>query len=163
MSVNPTPAAERVLDRASARRWRARQPGRVVFTNGVFDLLHAGHIVTLEGARALGDVLVVGVNSDRSARRLAKGAGRPFVPAPDRALLVAALRAVDCVVLFEEDTPASLIADLDPHVLVKGGDYDPAALPGRDSVLARGGDVTVIPLLPGRSTTALVERIRGTT
>ena len=163
MPVNPIPAAQRVLDRASARRWRARQPGRVVFTNGVFDLLHAGHIVALEGARALGDVLIVGVNSDRSAQRLAKGAGRPFVPAPDRALLVAALRAVDCVVLFEEDTPASLIADLDPHVLVKGGDYDPDVLPGRDTVLARGGDVTVLPLLPGRSTTALVERIRGTT
>lgn len=153
----------RVLDRAAARRWRRAQKGRVVFTNGVFDLLHAGHLAGLEAARALGEVLVVGVNDDVSARRLVKGNGRPFVPAADRARLVAALRPVDCVVTFGEDTPAALVAELEPDVLVKGGDYDPLTLPGRETVLARGGVVTVVPLLPHRSTTALVERIRAST
>jgi D-glycero-beta-D-manno-heptose 1-phosphate adenylyltransferase len=161
--MTPNPAVHRVLDRPAARRWRAAQPGRVVFTNGVFDLLHAGHLAGLEAARALGDVLVVGVNDDASARRLAKGPGRPFVPAADRALLVAGLRAVDAVVLFDEDTPAALVAELDPHILVKGSDHDPTTLPGRDHVLARGGTVTVLPLLADRSTSALVERIRATT
>ncbi len=153
----------KIRARSEAVRWRADVSGRVVFTNGVFDLLHAGHVAFLEHARALGDVLVVGVNDDASATRLGKGQGRPFVTLDDRMRVLAALSAVDCVVPFPEDTPAALVAALAPDVLVKGGDYDPAALPGRDSVLARGGDVAVIPLLPGRSTTALVERIRGTT
>jgi rfaE bifunctional protein nucleotidyltransferase chain/domain len=153
----------KIRARSEAVPWRAGMSGRVVFTNGVFDLLHAGHVAFLEHARALGDVLVVGVNDDASATRLGKGQGRPFVTLDDRMRVLAALSAVDCVVPFPEDTPAALVAALAPDVLVKGGDYDPAALPGRDSVLARGGDVTVIPLLPGRSTTALVERIRGTT
>ena len=161
--MNSRSPADRVMDRAAAQRWRRLQSGRVVFTNGVFDLLHAGHVAALEAARALGDVLVVGINDDASARRLGKGNGRPFVPAADRARLVAALRSVDRVVVFSEDTPAALIAELEPDVLVKGGDYDPAALPGRDTVLARGGVVTVLPLLPNRSTTALVERIRAST
>lgn len=162
MPMTPPPAAHRVLDRAAARLWRAAQTGRVVFTNGVFDLLHAGHVAGLEAARALGDALIVGVNSDASARRLGKGPGRPFVPAPDRALIVAALRPVDAVVLFDEDTPAALVAELAPDVLVKGSDYDPTTLPGREHVLARGGTVTVLPLLPDRSTSALLERIRAT-
>ena len=149
--------------RSEAVRWRAGVSGRVVFTNGVFDLLHAGHVALLEDARALGDALVVGVNDDASAARLGKGAGRPFVPLEDRLRVLAALAAVDCVVPFPENTPAALVAALAPDVLVKGGDYDPGVLPGRDTVLARGGEVTVLPLLPGRSTTALVERIRGTT
>jgi len=153
----------KIRARAEAVRWRAGVPGRVVFTNGVFDLLHAGHVALLENARALGDALVVGVNDDASAARLGKGAGRPFVPVEDRMKVLAALAVVDCVVPFPEDTPAALVAALAPDVLVKGGDYDPDVLPGRDAVLARGGDVTVLPLLPGRSTTALVERIRGTT
>jgi len=153
----------KIRARYEAVRWRAGVSGRVVFTNGVFDLLHAGHVAFLEHARALGDVLVVGVNDDASATRLGKGQGRPFVTLDDRMRVLAALSAVDCVVPFPEDTPAALVAALAPDVLVKGGDYDPAALPGRDSVLPRGGDVTLIPLLPCRSTTALVERIRGTT
>lgn len=154
-------ALERVLDADGARRWRVAQPGRVVFTNGVFDLLHSGHVASLEAARALGDALIVGVNDDASAHRLGKGNGRPFVPAAERARLVAALRPVDRVVVFAEDTPADLIALLEPDVLVKGGDYDPASLPGGETVARRGGLVTVVPRLPGYSTTALVERIRA--
>jgi rfaE bifunctional protein nucleotidyltransferase chain/domain len=150
-----------IRSRADAVRWRATLGGRVVFTNGVFDLVHAGHVRFLEDARALGDALVVGVNDDASAARLGKGPGRPFVPLDDRMQVLAALVAVDCVVPFPEDTPAALIAALEPDVLVKGDDYDPTLLPGRDTVLRRGGTVTVLPLLPGRSTTALVERIRG--
>jgi D-beta-D-heptose 7-phosphate kinase/D-beta-D-heptose 1-phosphate adenosyltransferase len=105
----------------------------------------------------------VGVNDDASAARLGKGPGRPFVPLDDRMRVLSALATVDCVVAFPEDTPADLIGALEPDVLVKGSDYDPTDLPGRDAVLRRGGTVTVIPLLPDRSTTALVERIRGTT
>ena len=153
--------SSRILDRSAARDWRMAQPGCVVFTNGVFDLLHAGHVTFLEAARDLGDVLIVGVNDDASARRLGKGAGRPFVPAADRARLVAALAAVDRVVLFAEDTPAELVGELEPDVLVKGADYDPATMPGGESTAARGGRVTVLPLVPDRSTTALVERIRA--
>jgi D-beta-D-heptose 7-phosphate kinase/D-beta-D-heptose 1-phosphate adenosyltransferase len=153
--------SSRIFDRASACRWRTTQRGRLVFTNGVFDLLHAGHVALLEAARALGDALVVGVNDDASVRRLGKGDMRPFVAEDDRALVVASLRAVDRVVLFPEDTPGELIAALQPDVLVKGADYDPATLPGADAVRARGGTVTVVPLLPGRATTALVERIRA--
>jgi D-beta-D-heptose 7-phosphate kinase/D-beta-D-heptose 1-phosphate adenosyltransferase len=134
-----------------------------VFTNGVFDLLHAGHTALLEDARALGDALIVGLNDDASAAALAKGGGRPFVPLEDRARVLAALQAVDCVVPFAEPTPADLIRELAPDLLVKGADYDPATLPGREHVLARGGRVTVLPLLPGRSTTRLVERIRAQT
>jgi len=155
--------AGRIADRDAACRWRRAYAGRVVFTNGVFDLLHAGHVALLEGARALGDALVVGVNTDASAARLAKGPGRPFVPAEDRARVVAALAAVDLVVLFAEDTPAELVAALSPDVLVKGSDYDPATLPGGPHVTARGGAVRVLPLLAGRSTSALVERIRAAT
>jgi len=153
----------KIVDREAARRWRAARSGHVVFTNGVFDLLHAGHVEFLEGARALGDHLVVGLNADASAARLGKGRGRPFVPEGDRARVVAALGAVDLVVLFPEDTPAALVGALAPDVLVKGEDYDPATLPGREHVTARGGSVRVLPLLPGRSTTALVERIRAAT
>jgi D-beta-D-heptose 7-phosphate kinase/D-beta-D-heptose 1-phosphate adenosyltransferase len=153
----------KIVERDAARRWRAARSGRVVFTNGVFDLVHAGHVAFLEGARALGDALVVGVNTDRSAAGLGKGPGRPFVPAADRARVVAALAAVDLVVLFPEDTPAALVGALAPDVLVKGADYDPAALPGGEDVTARGGAVRVLPLLPGRSTSALVNRIRGAT
>ncbi len=134
----------------------------MVFTNGVFDLLHAGHIHVLESARALGSALIVGVNTDASVRRLDKGSERPIVPAADRARVLAALGCVDCVVLFDEDTPAQLIAALQPDVLVKGGDYSPDTVVGADIVRARGGRVVIIPLLPDRSTTRLVERLRVT-
>ena len=134
----------------------------MVFTNGVFDLLHAGHIHVLESARALGDLLIVGVNTDASVRRLNKGHERPINPEQDRARVLAALACVDCVVLFDEDTPSQLIAALQPDVLVKGGDYKPDTVVGADIVRARGGRVEIIPLLPDRSTTRLVERLRVT-
>jgi len=133
-----------------------------VFTNGVFDLLHPGHVEILEAARGLGDALVVGVNSDASAGRLGKGPGRPVQAAEARARVVAALAAVDRVVLFDEDTPLSLIESLAPDVLVKGGDYTRESIVGADFVESRGGAVYAIPLLPGQSTTAIVERLRVT-
>ncbi|HKI93737.1 MAG TPA: adenylyltransferase/cytidyltransferase family protein [Gemmatimonadales bacterium] len=145
-----------------AVRWRRTQRGTVVVTNGVFELLHPGHVTLLEAARALGTALIVGVNGDRSAPRLGKGRGRPCVSAADRAHVLAGLAAVDCIVLFEEDTPAALIAALAPDVLVKGDDYDAATLPGRESVLAAGGRVVTLPRLAGYSTTSLMERIRAT-
>lgn len=146
---------------AEALRWRRAAPGPVVFTNGVFDLLHAGHVAYLEAARRLGGSLIVGVNTDRSARTLAKGDGRPFVPEADRARVVAALAAVDRVVLFDEPTPLALIRALEPDVLVKGADYAKDQVVGADVVEARGGRVALIPLVPNRSTTSIVERIRG--
>lgn len=133
----------------------------MVFTNGVFDLVHPGHVAVLEAAKALGDVLVVGINDDASARRLGKGPERPVADDAARARVVAAFEAVDAVVLFGEDTPLRLIEALTPDVLVKGGDYDPATLVGADVVRARGGRVVVVPLVPDRSTTRLVERLRA--
>jgi D-beta-D-heptose 7-phosphate kinase/D-beta-D-heptose 1-phosphate adenosyltransferase len=156
-------AAGRILTRAGAvrRRARMRRLGlRVVFTNGCFDLLHAGHLALLERARALGDALFVGVNSDRSVRRL-KGPGRPIVPLAERMELLAALAAVDGVVPFAEPTPARLIAALVPDVLVKGGDYRVADIVGADVVRKAGGRVVVVPLRRGRSTTGLVRRARA--
>ncbi len=133
----------------------------MVFTNGVFDLFHAGHVHVLESAAALGASLIVGVNSDVSARRLGKGADRPIVPEGDRARVVASLGCVDGVVLFDEDTPAELIAQLLPDVLVKGGDYQADVVVGADMVQARGGRVVIVPLLPDRSATRLLERLRA--
>lgn len=138
-------------------------PGRsssVVFTNGCFELLHAGHVTYLDRARSLGDALVVGVNTDASARLLGKGAGRPIVGEGDRALLVAALESVDAVCLFDEDTPAELIAAIVPDVLVKGADYTLDAVVGRDVVEAAGGRVELIPIVPERSTTELLRRAK---
>jgi len=132
---------------------------RLVTTNGVFDLLHAGHIGLLEDARALGDMLVVALNSDESVRRLGKGRGRPFVSLEDRARVVAALRCVDAVVSFEEPTPEALLEALRPDVHVKGGDYRVEDLPERAVVEAHGGTVVVVPFREGRSTTSIVERI----
>ncbi len=154
-------SSRKLRDRQAAGRWRRAQLGRVVFTNGVFELLHPGHVALLEAARGLGDALIVGINTDASARRLAKGQGRPVVPAADRAGVVAGLGAVDCVVLFDEDTPEALIDELAPDVLVKGDDYDPERLPGAARVRARGGTVIVLPREPGYSTTELLERIRA--
>jgi rfaE bifunctional protein nucleotidyltransferase chain/domain len=132
---------------------------RVVFTNGCFDLLHLGHVRYLRAAREQGDLLVVGLNSDDSVRRL-KGKGRPLVPEADRAELLAALEMVDYVTVFDEDTPAALIAEITPDVLVKGSDYRPEEIAGRDTVEASGGRVVTIPLVESRSTTALIQKIR---
>ena len=130
----------------------------VVFTNGVFDLLHVGHLRYLQQARSLGDALIVGVNSDRSARAI-KGAERPITPEDERAEVLAALACVDGVVVFDEDTPHDLIAAIQPDVLVKGADWGEDAIIGRDIVEARGGRVVRVPLEPGQSTTAIIERI----
>lgn len=141
-------------------RFGAGRGGAVVFTNGCFELLHVGHVMGLAAARALGDVLVVGVNGDASARRLGKGPGRPYVPARERALVVAGLESVDAVCVFEEDTPETLIRELLPSVLVKGGDYGVDAVVGREVVEAAGGRVELVPLVEGFSTTELIRRIR---
>lgn len=148
-----------MLGREALLEWRRSFPGRVVFTNGVFDLLHPGHVTCLEAARDLGDALVVGVNTDASVRRLGKDPARPLMPAGDRVRLLAALSAVDRVVLFDDDTPLALIEALRPDVLVKGGDYTLATVVGADAVRSHGGEVHLIPLLPGYSTTALLERL----
>ena len=135
--------------------------GRVaVFTNGCFDLLHVGHLRLLQAAAELGDLLVVGINDDPSVRRL-KGAGRPYVALEDRAELLAGLEPVDRVVAFGEDTPLRLIEALNPDVLVKGADWALDRIVGREHVEARGGRVVRLPLEPGRSTTELIARIRG--
>lgn len=154
---------EKVRTLADAAQWREGQRGPVVFTNGVFDLLHVGHVSLLEAARAEGGALVVGVNSDASVRGLEKGADRPIVPERERARLLAALACVDCVVLFDEETPLVLIERLRPDVLVKGADYARAAIVGADQVEAWGGRVVRVPLVPGASTTALLARLRGKT
>jgi len=133
----------------------------VVFTNGVFDLLHSGHVDLLNTARGFGDALIVGVNSDASVRRLNKGPERPLRSEADRAYVLAAFEAVDAVVIFGEDTPLALVTALEPDVLVKGGDYREETIVGAKEVRARGGDVVVVPLLEGHSTTSIVDRIRG--
>jgi len=133
---------------------------RIVFTNGCFDILHRGHVEYLAAARQLGDVLIVGLNSDASIRRL-KGPDRPINPQDDRAAVLDGLRSVDIVTIFEEDTPAQLIAIVEPDVLVKGGDYTEATVVGADVVRARGGRVVIVPLLEDRSTSALIARIRA--
>ncbi len=158
--TTPRTTADKVVSRDEAIRWRRETPGPIVFTNGVFDLLHAGHVDYLEAARALGAALIVGVNSDASVQTLRKGPGRPFVGAADRARLLAALASVDRVVIFGESTPAALIEALAPDILVKGGDYSRDNVVGADTVESRGGRVELIPLTPDRSTTSLVERIR---
>lgn len=135
-------------------------PSTVVFTNGVFDILHAGHVTYLEAARALGDVLVVGLNSDASVRRL-KGPTRPVNTQEDRACVLAALRCVDHVVVFDDDTPLRVITDLLPDVLVKGADYTRDTVVGADVVEQHGGRVALIPLLEGRSTTSIIARSQG--
>ena len=137
---------------------KLRHGKRLVFTNGVFDILHAGHVTYLEQARALGDLLIVGMNSDDSVRRLNKGPERPINPLEDRALVLSALRCVDGVIAFGEDTPVRLIEALRPEVHVKGGDYHADSLPETPFVRGYGGEVVIIPLLPGRSTTEILRR-----
>ncbi len=148
-----------VVSALTARRTRGQ---RVVFTNGCFDLMHVGHTRYLQAARDLGDLLVVGVNTDRSVHSLSKGSDRPIVPERQRAEVLAALACVDYVVLFDEPDPGRLISEIQPDVLVKGGDWAPDTIIGRETVEARGGVVTTIPLVPGVSTTALVEKIQNT-
>lgn len=139
---------------------RLRGAGRtVVFTNGVFDLLHPGHVRYLQQARALGDALIVGVNADASVTRN-KGDSRPINPEQERAEIVAALECVDAVVIFDEDTPAAIVRELQPDVLVKGADWPADHIIGRDTVESRGGRVVRVPVEDGYSTTTLVERIR---
>ncbi len=152
--------AEKIKSSEDVARWRRRQRGPVVFTNGVFDLLHVGHVSLLEAARAEGATLIVGVNSDASVRRLGKQGDRPVVPEQERARLLAALGCVDCVVLFDDDTPLSLIQLLRPDVLVKGADYAREAIVGADEVESWGGRVVRVALVPGCSTTELLERLR---
>lgn len=155
------PAAGRVLaPQELVGRFGRPRDYRLVFSNGVFDLLHAGHLTSLETARGFGDALVVAVNSDESTRRL-KGPGRPVQSQADRARLVAALRCVDAVTVFDQDTPASLIEALLPDVLVKGADYSVEEIAGAESVLAAGGEVRLIELEPGRSTSDLIRRLRA--
>ena len=164
--------ADRILDRnAMADRcaaWRA-EGLKVVFTNGVFDLLHRGHVTYLESAAEMGDVLLVGVNDDASVRRLGKGKDRPIVSEADRAFVVAGLRSVDGAVLFGEETPLELIRTLGPDVLVKGGDYDaectdpddPRYIVGSREVRAAGGLVAAIDFVPGFSTTTIARKLKG--
>lgn len=153
--------AEKVRTLGAAERWRASQSGSVVLTNGVFDVLHVGHVALLEAARAEGTALIVAVNSDRSVRRLGKGSDRPFVPEAERARLVAALAAVDCVVVFDDESPLSTIERLRPDVLVKGQDYARDEIIGAEVVERWGGRVVRVPLVAGVSTTALVARLRA--
>ncbi len=148
------------LDEAILRFGRQKRNGqRVVFTNGCFDLLHPGHIASLEQARALGDALIVGINSDASVHDL-KGAGRPVLPERERAEILAALECVDAVVIFGEPTPREVIARLLPDILVKGGDWPGDQIVGREEVEAAGGRVVSIPVVPGYSTSAILRKIR---
>jgi D-beta-D-heptose 7-phosphate kinase/D-beta-D-heptose 1-phosphate adenosyltransferase len=149
------------IDQAVAFVKRLRSGGKtVVFTNGVFDLLHPGHVRYLAEARRLGDALLVGVNSDRSVRAI-KGPGRPITSEAERAEILAALASVDGAVIFDEDTPHAIISRLQPDILVKGADWGADRIVGRDVVEGRGGRVVRIPLAPGYSTTAILARIRS--
>ena len=162
-------ADSHTLDAALERvsQWRG-EGQQIAFTNGVFDVLHVGHVAVLEAAAAEGDRLVVGVNSDASVRRLGKGDDRPIHGQANRARLLAALRCVDAVVVFDADTPLALVQAIEPDVLVKGGDYNPACLNpddpcymvGSAEVREWGGRVVAVPLVPGESTTATLKRIR---
>jgi rfaE bifunctional protein nucleotidyltransferase chain/domain len=165
VSAAQTPPAfeTKILRPAEAGRWAAALPRPLVFTNGVFDILHRGHATYLARARTLGAVLLVALNSDASARRLGKGDDRPLNRLEDRMALVAALEAVGAVTWFDDDTPEALIRACRPDVLVKGGDWPVERIVGAQEVLARGGRVVSIPFEHERSTTALVQKIRGGT
>jgi D-glycero-beta-D-manno-heptose 1-phosphate adenylyltransferase len=154
------PAPVLTIDAAATWAEDQRRAGRrVVFTNGVYDLVHPGHIEYLEAAKAAGDLLIVAVNSDRSVRAN-KGPARPILPEDERAELIAALRVVDAVVIFDAETPADVVQRIQPDVLVKGADWAADAIVGRDTVEARGGRVLRIDLVPGYSTTAIVDKVR---
>jgi rfaE bifunctional protein nucleotidyltransferase chain/domain len=156
----PRDPADKLLDRQSAARWREGRNGRVVFTNGVFDLLHPGHVDVLVGARRMGEHLIVGLNGDASVRRL-KGPERPIRSEIERAYVLAAFEMVDAVVIFDEDTPLDLIVAVRPDVLVKGGDYDESTIVGAPNVRAWGGEVRIVPIRPGQSTTNIIQALRG--
>ncbi len=161
--VSPDPLRrpnEKIMSIGEAVTWRSRLRGPLVFTNGVFDLVHPGHVDVLDGARREGVALLVGINSDASVRRL-KGPDRPLRTDRERALVLAAMESVDAVVVFDEDTPHELVHAVLPDVIVKGGDYAPETIVGADIVRARGGRVVVIPLQAGQSTTSIIERMRG--
>ncbi|MFT3884600.1 MAG: D-glycero-beta-D-manno-heptose 1-phosphate adenylyltransferase [Flavobacteriales bacterium] len=163
MSAPAAAPISRIIDLVEAQRlvntWRLKSD-RIVFTNGVFDILHKGHVTYLEEAAALGHRLVIGLNSDASVKRLGKGDDRPLNDQDSRATVLAALRCVDAIVLFDEDTPMELIQVIGPDVLVKGGDWAPERIVGAEYVKSYGGDVRSIPLVDGFSTTNLVEKIR---
>jgi D-beta-D-heptose 7-phosphate kinase/D-beta-D-heptose 1-phosphate adenosyltransferase len=161
LSTAPRDPATKIRGWDDARAWRDLQAGRVVFTNGVFDLLHPGHVDVLLGARRFGDQLVVALNSDASVRRLDKGPERPVRSEAERAYVLAAFEMVDCVVVFDQDTPLDLVNLLRPDVLVKGGDYHEDTIVGAREVRGWGGDVQVIPLRPGQSTTNIIQTLRG--
>ncbi|MBK7269784.1 MAG: D-glycero-beta-D-manno-heptose 1-phosphate adenylyltransferase [Flavobacteriales bacterium] len=160
------PRNQHITDRGGIARlaniWRVKGD-RIVFTNGVFDLMHRGHVTYLEEAAALGDRLVIGLNSDASVKRLGKGTDRPLNDQDSRATVLSALRCVDAVVIFDEDTPLDLITSVRPDVLVKGGDWSPERMVGADLVKAAGGSVHSLPLVEGFSTTALLAKIRAST
>lgn len=141
-----------------ALAWRSSLKGRVVFTNGVFDIIHPGHVDLLTASRARGDTLIVGLNTDASVKRL-KGPDRPIRSEAERAYVLAGMEAVDCVVLFEQDTPLELVLTLRPDVIAKGGDYSEETIVGAREVRQWGGEAVVIPLTPGQSTTSIVEKL----
>ena len=151
----------KIVSRQEAAARMATLPGPVVFTNGVFDVLHRGHVTYLAHARAVGGSLVVALNTDASAKRLGKGPDRPLNNEEDRAIVIASLESVSLVTWFDEDTPVELLSELKPHVYVKGGDYDMAKLAETAVVTGYGGRAVAIPFVDGYSTTALVSRIRG--
>jgi rfaE bifunctional protein nucleotidyltransferase chain/domain len=151
------PAAKLLSLPELLRRYGRPRAGSLVFTNGCFDILHRGHVEYLDHARRLGDLLVIGLNTDSSVRRL-KGPERPINGEIDRATVIAGLAAVDAVVLFDEDTPRELVARLLPDIIVKGGDYRADEIAGAEEVIAAGGKVVVAPLVPGQSTTRIVHR-----
>jgi rfaE bifunctional protein nucleotidyltransferase chain/domain len=160
--VEPAPGfATKIATRATLKQRVAALPRPLVFTNGVFDILHHGHVAYLDRARSLGAALVVGVNTDASARRLGKGADRPLNPLDDRLAVVAALESVNLVVGFDEDTPLELVLTCHPDVIVKGGDYSAATTVGAAEVIGWGGRFVAVPVLAGRSTSKLVRRIRA--
>lgn len=158
--MKPPPFEAKIHDPAALDSWVGQLPRPLVFTNGVFDLLHRGHVTYLARARALGAGLLVALNSDESVRRLDKGRDRPLNPLPDRLAVVAALACVDAVTWFDDDTPEALIAACRPQVLAKGGDWPVELIVGAGGVLARGGQVVSIPFEHHRSTTELLNRIR---
>jgi rfaE bifunctional protein nucleotidyltransferase chain/domain len=157
--------SERSLTAVSAQEFLAQvkplreRGGKVVFTNGCFDILHPGHVTYLQAARALGDALVLGLNSDASVRRQEKGVERPILTEEERAAILLGLRSVDYVIVFDDDTPLALIEEILPDILVKGGDWPLDQIVGRDAVEAAGGRACTIPFVEGKSTTSIVERI----
>lgn len=159
----PAPADKRILSLVQLQRmvniWRMKGD-RIVFTNGCFDILHRGHVEYLQEAAAMGDRLIIGLNSDDSVRRLGKASDRPYNDQDSRAKVIAALRLVDAVVIFDQDTPLDLITAIVPDVLVKGGDWKTEQIVGADVVAAHGGEVRSLKLVDGFSTTALVEQVR---